>query len=300
MQIPIGELSALGAALCWSFSSVVFTIVAKEIGALGINRMRLLFATFFFLLTHLLIYGEILPTGLSWSTWGWLGASGVVGLILGDSFLFQGYIDIGPRKTILLVSTAPIFSAALGWIFLQENLTGWQIFGILLTLAGVGWAIIKQPEKRADREAGGNYLRGVIVSTIGAVGQAVGLLLAKKGMTTDISTLSVTLIRMIVATVVIWGWVLIRGKLWRSLKVLALPGILSKLLSGSLIGPFLGIYLSMVAIAETKIGIAATLMAVQPIMMIPITWRFFHDRSGVHGLAGAVLAFTGTALLILF
>ena len=62
---------------------------------------------------------------------------------MGDAFLFQAFIWIGAQRGMLMMSLAPLISAALAWIFFGEVLTGMQMFGILVTLAGIAWVILR-------------------------------------------------------------------------------------------------------------------------------------------------------------
>lgn len=48
----MGEIAALVAAVCWALSSIFFTSTSKAIGALAVNRIRLIFAVVFLLVTH--------------------------------------------------------------------------------------------------------------------------------------------------------------------------------------------------------------------------------------------------------
>ena len=119
----LGELAALGAAMCWSISSIFFTIAGQRVGALVINRARLVIAVLLVGATHWLLYGRPFPVDAGATRYLWLTVSAIVGLVIGDSLLFQAYILIGPRLGILLLSLSPLWGTLLAWIFLGERLT---------------------------------------------------------------------------------------------------------------------------------------------------------------------------------
>jgi drug/metabolite transporter (DMT)-like permease len=67
---------------------------------------------------------------------------------------------------------------------------------------------------------------------------------------------------------------------------------------GAIAGPFLGVGLSLLAVQLAPTGVAASLMATTPILMLPVA-RMRGESIGVAGLLGAVLAVAGVALLLL-
>ena len=70
--------------------------------------------------------------------------------------------------------------------------------------------------------------------------------------------------------------------------------------TGAFIAPFLGVSLSMVAVTFTKTGIAQTLMSLMPIMIIPVLWIFYRQKTSLLGIGGAMIAVFGVTILFLF
>ncbi len=116
-----GELAALTAAALWTFSSLFFTIGGRRVGAFAVNRMRLVFAVLLVGTTHWLIYGRPFPTGAEGYRYFWLAMSAIVGLVIGDTFLFQCYVLVGTRIGVLMFVLGPPFGALLSWLFLGET-----------------------------------------------------------------------------------------------------------------------------------------------------------------------------------
>ena len=146
----LGELAALGAAMCWSISSIFFTIAGQRVGALVINRARLVIAVLLVGATHWLMYGRPFPVDAGAARYLWLTVSAIVGLVIGDSLLFQAYILIGPRLGILLLSLSPLWGTLLAWIFLGERLTLPELAAIAIALAGVAWVVLERGRASAD------------------------------------------------------------------------------------------------------------------------------------------------------
>ena len=298
MENYLGEIAAVGTSMCWTFTSVFFTLSGRRVGSVIVNQARLLLAVIFLSITHLRVLGVWLPDQADVYRWFWLGLSGIIGLVLGDGFLFQAFVLIGPRRSMLLMSLAPIMGTLIAWIFLGEALSAVEIVAIGLTVGGVAWVVSEQEANgvRVDRRL---YWLGVLAGLAGAFGQALGLVASKKGMVGGFSPLSATLMRMMVAAMVIWGYALLRGRAGRTLRALTDKQTGPTILGGAIAGPFLGVWLSLIAIQLTQVGIAATLMALSPILLLPASHWIFGERIGTRAIIGTLVAMVGVALLFL-
>jgi drug/metabolite transporter (DMT)-like permease len=295
-----GPFAALGTSLCWSFTSTFFTLAGRRVGSMVVNRTRLVLAVLFLLLTHWIMLGTIFPWHAAPERWFWLGLSGVLGLVIGDAMLFQSFIWLGPRLSMLIMSLVPVISTLLAWVLLGERLTPWQLTAIVITVAGVASVILDQGGNNAAIVSGKNYLIGVLFGFGGAVGQASGLIAAKKGLGGDFSVLSGTLIRMFVAMIALWAVTFFMRQGQETLRRLKNdPQAFKYLVAGAFIGPFLGVYLSLVAVQSTAVGIASTLMALPPVFLLPISHFVFGERIGLRAIAGTLVAIAGVAMLLL-
>ncbi len=296
----MGELAAVATSILWAFTSIQFTIAGRRVGSQVVNSARLVLAVLFLSLIHLASYGIPFPVDAEPSRFAWLGASGVVGLVLGDAALLQALLMIGPRRAMLIMTLAPVITTVIAWLWLGEMLTWPQIAAILMTVGGVAWVVSEQRNGAAtsvnDRR---RYLGGILLALGGATGQALGLILAKQGLAGSFSALSATLIRMAVAMVVLWLLIVGRGRLRNTLSALGDRGAWLPLLSGAATGPVLGVWLSMIATQRAHVGIASTLMALSPIFIIPLEQIVFHEKASSRALVGTVLALAGSAIIFL-
>jgi len=295
----VGELAALFAALSWTFASTLFTSAGRRIGALNLNAFRIVIGASLLSIAHFFLYGSFFPL-VNISQFFYLSLSGIIGLAIGDFAYFGSLITIGPRKAILVSSMAPIFSLIGGYIVLQEIPSLISGIGVFLVLLGIWIVIIEREEKEDVR---GNKLKGVALGIIAAAGQGIGVVISKYGMLkagSVVAPLSAALIRVVVASLVIWlmlfAW---KGprQLFSSLKDRT---ALKISLLGSFIGPFVGLWLSMIAINYAQVGIASTLMSLTPIMIIPVVHFVYGEHVNLRGIAGAIIAVIGVALIFLF
>jgi drug/metabolite transporter (DMT)-like permease len=298
----MGELAALVTSICWALNSIQFTLAGRRVGSRIVNRTRLILAVGYILLSHLVLQGRLWPSNVELFRWGWLGLSGTIGLVIGDGCLFQSLLLIGPQRAMLMMTLVPVISALVAWGGLGETLLPAEIGAMLLTVGGIAWVVSEKRCPQARATSAGDAKRyglGILLGFGGAMGQALGLVAAKRGLSGGFSSLSATLIRMVVAAGVIWLLALIRGQVgvtWRALKD---RKALWFLLGGSLIGPFLGVWLSMVAVQRAPVGIASTLMALSPIFLIPLEHWIFQARASSRSIVGTVIAVMGAGIIFL-
>jgi drug/metabolite transporter (DMT)-like permease len=296
----LGPLAALGTSFCWSFTSTFFALAGRRVGSMVVNRTRLILAVIFLMLTHWVMLGDLFPWRASPERWLWLGVSGIVGLVIGDALLFQSFVWLGPRLSMLIMSLAPVISTLLAWLLLGEHLGAWQLVAIVITVAGVSSVISDQGGNNAAIVSGKHYLIGILFGLGGALGQSLGLVAAKKGLSGDFSALSGTLIRMVVATIVLWGVTFLMRQGQETLRKLKSDGLAFRyLLAGAFFGPFLGVYLSLVAVQAVHVGVASTLMSLPPVFLLPISHFVFGERIGLRAVAGTLVAIIGVAMLLL-
>jgi drug/metabolite transporter (DMT)-like permease len=296
--ILLGQLAALATAFCWSLTAVFFSYSGRLVGSDVVNRSRLLFAMLFITITHLLLEGTIFPFGAEPYRWGWLALSSLLGLVLGDTFLFRAYVLVGPRLSMLMMSTVPILSTAMARVFLGERVAGVELAGILITVAGIGWVVT---ERRSDTVAveNKNYRAGLFFAFLGALGQAANLIAAKFALGGDFPSISATSIRLLLALVILWVLAAYRRQIrytfgkWRNRPAL------KSMIAGSIVGPFLGIWFSLVAVQLAPVGIAATLMALPPVILIPLGYLLYDERVSTRGIMGTIITFCGVALIFL-
>lgn len=253
----IGELAALATSFFFAFTALIFTTTGRMVGSWVTNRMRLVFALIYLVIINVILFREPLPFSAEPSRWLWLGLSGIIGLSLGDAFLFQALISVGARLGSLLLSLAPIFGSIIAWVFFGETLTALQITGIALALAGIAWVVMSH--KEPPNTPHGHTRRGVIFGTLAGLGQAIGLVLSKQAMFGEFSPFQANAIRMLAAVLFIWSWTALDKKL--SITFAALrekPRVLGWLALGAFIGPVLGVSASLLAVQHAAIGVAST------------------------------------------
>lgn len=302
-----GQLAALGAAALWACTPLAIEGAARRIGSLTVNLVRLLFAFGFLCLAGWLSRGLPLPVDATPHAWAWLTVSGLVGYTFGDLCLYRAFVVLGPRLSILMMSLVPPLAALIGWLALGETLTSRDLLGMTLTVTGVAWAVLERTRPRAGQTGGptagtaaGLHVTpaGLALGFGGALGQASGLILSKIGMG-SYNAFAAGQIRVLAGIVgysllflVIGWWPNVRQGV-RDRTALGFTAL------GAFLGPFLAVTLSLIAIRNTVAGVAASIMALSPVLIIPLVILLRGEKVGIGGLLGALVAVSGVALLFL-
>lgn len=293
-----GELAALATAVFWTITAMAFEVGSKNIGSLALNMIRLVLALIFLSAFNLIMRGLILPVDASVHAWVWLSISGLVGFVFGDYFLFRAFAAISARIAMLIMTLVPPITAVIGWAILGETMTLLQITGMTLTISGITMAIFSRGGENGKKIKLSYPIKGILFGLGGALGQAVGLVLSKYGMG-DYHAFAATQIRIIAGMI---GFALIiiimkKGYLIRK-AFKSRPGMIGTGI-GSVFGPFLGVSFSLIAVKYASTGVASTLMAIVPILIIPPAVLFFKQKVSWLEVVGAFISVGGVTLFFI-
>jgi len=288
----IGEFAGLGVSVCWTMSALFFEKAGHKIGSLSVNFIRLILAIGFLGITTLITRGLFFPTDASGYQWFWLGLSGFIGFFLGDMLLFQSYMVIGSRTSALIMSLAPMLTAVIGWFFLDEILSFKNIIAIVISVTGIIIAISNKKMKLNIP------FKGFLLAFGGALGQAIGLILSKKGMGLY-DPVAATQIRALFG-LLSFGILITVLRRWSKLgQAFSHTSAMKSVTVGAFFGPFVGVALGLFAIQQTKTGIASTLMALVPIFIIVPSAIMFKEKIKPQQVIGAIVSIGGATMFFL-
>jgi len=296
-QNHLGEFAALLTAVFWTITSISFESASRKVGSLPVNIIRLVMGLIFISTFNLIRRGLFLPTDATINNWVWLALSGFVGFTFGDLFLFKSFTMIGSRFSMLIMTLVPPITALSSWIILGERLTMFHYLGMTLTFVGIAMAIFsrKSGEEKISLKLAP---KGILFAFGGAVGQALGLVLSKFGMK-DYDPFAATQIRIIAG---ITGYVILVSILMRWNTVFKATrnsqGMKATTL-GAFFGPFLGVSFSLLAIKFTETGIASTIMALVPVLILVPAIFIYRQKISVPEIIGAIVSVCGVALFFI-
>jgi drug/metabolite transporter (DMT)-like permease len=310
----IGEIAGLLTSLFFAVNAIIITRAGAQVGSIVLNRTRVVFALAYLVLLNALLYHELLPLDAGASRWIWLGLSGLIGLAIGDAFLFKSYLLVGPRIGSLLLSLSTVFGVLEAWLFFDESLRLGQLVGIALTLAGIIWVVLER-QPTAPYPAGEIQsamaappppvrrpipLSGIVFGILAALGQATGLVFSRQGLQGGFSPISANSIRMLAAVIALWLVALIQRQAGSTVQaVRTRPTALRLIALAALIGPVIGVSLSLLAVQNTPVGVASVLTSLSPIFILPFSHFLLKERLGWQQIAGTLLAMAGVIILFL-
>lgn len=291
------EWCALIAATLWAVAALISVKPARHLGAFAYSRWRML------MVTLMLATGSLFTGGwqqLPFSAWPTLALSGLVGIFIGDTALFACMNRLGPRRSGLLFSCHALFSALLGlWLF-GEALSGQRLWGAMLVLSGVWLAIAfgRRSQGHDWETVRGTLWVGVGLGLLAALCQSLGAVIAKPVMANPaVDPVTASGVRMAAA--------LLAHSLLRLTRMpLSLPErpinreILALISVNGFLAMALGMTLIPVALRFGDVGMVSILSSTTPVILLPLLWWHTGSRPALPAWIGALLATTGTALVL--
>lgn len=300
----LGETAALIAAFLWALSSIVYSLLGRNIPPLQLNFLKGIIAIAFLVIT--ILWQGNRQVDFSLVPVIFLALSGIVGIGLGDTAYFSALNNLGARRTLLMENLSPVMSAFLALVFLGEQLSINSWCGILLTLLGVAWVISERSPVAIESKQ--TWRKGIVWGIIAALTSSIGAVFSRFALVeSDISPLWSSLIRIVAGDAIVLLLLLKPSKISKQNTIearnnkfidylsLRLLGIITLTAFGS---TFLGIWLQQISFKFAPAGIAQTLLATSPLFVIPIA-AIRGDKISLRGILGVAIALVGIGLLFL-
>jgi drug/metabolite transporter (DMT)-like permease len=295
MYILLGYFFAIVTAGCWTQNSIIYTYVGKRVGSSTVTHIRLWLAFPATIIIHLIFTGSLLPMDFAPVSYLFIGASGIFGFFIADLFIFKAFQHIGARKTMVVLTLSPIFSAFFSWFMFSEVLSLIQITGVLVTIGGVITVILVENHKSSEHTP----IIWIIFALTGALTQAIGMVLAKAGLAEGIHPISANVVRIGSGLVGLALFTVIRGEFVRDFLKMKDTRSLYLLTAAALVGPVFGMLLTLYAFSWAPVGIVTTLMQLTPIMLLPIDRFYFKKHIPKGAVLGTLIAVAGAGLLFI-
>lgn len=292
----LGQLLALLTAFCWAQNSVSYSIAGKRVSSLTVTHIRLWIALPAIILVHSLFLSRPLPQVSPTPEFFMLSASGFIGFFIADVFIFYGFVAIGPGRTLLIMTLSPLLSAVISYFALDEALSIFQAAGMLITIIGI--LIVVYFENRKTK-IDSHKMKGFLIAVTGAVAQAAGMVMSKMGMADGIHPISANVIRISSGFAGLVIFALLRGQFIRDFKKMRDLKSLTLISISAVIGPVIGIILTLYALQLAPVGIVTTITQISPVLLLPVEAVFFKRKITIPILAGTLTAVGGAFILFL-
>ncbi len=302
----MGYLAAFATLICWTIATYVFAFAARKASPASVNRVRLLYAALALSIICCFLFGLNpieLFTNISAEQYLWFGISGFIGLTLGDYFAFSAFKILGNRRTSLFSCFAPGAAFIGASLLLNEPITLQGILGMLISVAGILILVLSRKEKaNVNQEGHGNFMVGVLFGILGAVGQGVGLVFAKKGFEVsapNFHPIYATWVRMLIASITVYLIGAFKVNLWQEFKDISFNKSINKqVLLGTLFGPMIGISFSLYAATHLEAGIAQTIFSMLPITVLIAAVIWFKEKINPISYLAVGISLAGVLILV--
>lgn len=301
MGSSLGILLSLSTAVFWAISPLCFASAGRRVGALPVALVRILLASLFLLAAlpiYYLLSGAtfVVPTG---SQLGWLLASGLSGIAIGDILTYESLVTLGPRRTTQLYTLGPVASVAAGWVA-GETLTPELTIGIAIVLGATSVAVLARPADVNTTEPGRVTRLGLAYGTFGATFAGLGAVAGRQAFRTDgppLDPFLATTIRVVGSTAVMWLIPLLRGNLAETIGILRRPDVARRVLAGTSVGPIAGMICYVTALKYAPAGLVSTITATSPLLVLPYVTVRYRARLGLVTPVAAAAACGGVAVI---
>lgn len=309
-MLYLGEAISLGVAVSWTITALFAEVASKRLGSLQLNVVRMFLSLAMLGGTLWWFTGSFLPLYADASTWFWLSLSGFVGYLLGDYCLFNSYILIGSRFGQLFMTLAPPTAAIAAWVILGEILSIQALLGMLVTLTGISISVLnKGTSHRLSLKL---PIKGVLFGIGAGIGQGIGLVLSKVGMNhyeasipfqqeavMDMLPFASTFMRAVTGAVGFLFVMILQKKLHTLTCAVTDSKGMGAAVGATITGPFIGVAFSLMAVQYTEAGIASTLMALTPILILWPSHFFFGQQVTFKEILGACISVFGASLFFI-
>lgn len=305
----LGEMISIGVAFSWTATALLSEMGSKRMGNVTLNFVRMAIALIFSAILFWVVTGSPLPAKASTEAYMWMMLSGLVGYVIGDFCLFQCYIIIGSKFGQLFMTLAPITAAIMAWVTLGQELRATAIIAMAVTLTGIAITVLGRGDNNHKLSLK-LPLNGVLFAIGAAVCQGVGLVLSKIGMNHYEASMPEPC----------QPWILpFYANVFRCIAGIVGFALLLRFREGfaslrknitdrtsmtvatltTIFGPFVGVGCSLLAVQYTSAGIASTLMALTPIIIILPAWWLFKQPITLKSVIGALISVAGVSLFFL-
>lgn len=313
----LGEIISIIVCVCWSASALFGQVAARGVGhAMPLNVLRMALSLLLLSLSMAWVCGVPYPMYADGETWMWLTLSGLMGYVLGDYCLFNAYIIIGARFGQLFMTLAPPAAALAGWVLLGEMMSPMALLGMTITVTGISMSILGKKDEETHHRQLQLPMKGILFGIGAGIGQGVGLVLSKLGIEhyeeciktalmdspleqsamLDAMPMAATFIRAICGLVCFTIALFYIGKQKMVVEGLKQSRLMLIILLATITGPFVGVSLSLKATLYTSTGIAQTIMACTPILVLWPSHVLFKQKVTLREVIGAVISVIGVAM----
>ncbi len=287
----VGISAALASSLSWALGAVLLKSVGDALSSPAMTLAK--GAISLVLLAAALAVSGF--TAMGREALVLLSLSGLLGIAVSDTCFFEALKELGPLPLVLMMLLGQVTTVVFAVLFLGERPLPAVWAGIALVVLGTG-AVLRAKLSGAGKAAG---LRGTAFGVACLLSMAVSIVIAKRALA-DVSALQATFVRMAAGTlgVLILGGA--AGRLGAWMNPFADARVAARFSLAVCVVTFGGFWLSLLAVKSLDVSTANTLIATEPVFVLPLAAIFLRERITLAAAVGAFAAVLGIVLLCLY
>ena len=298
----IGELAALGAAVCWTVSAVLYKEALSRAKPISANIVRCA-CTSILLVAFLTIVGKIgVLTELPVHAVVLAVISGIIGLGLGDTMYMVSLKRLGVARAVPITCTYPLFSLLL-MVFLQgETVTLHVVLGAVMIVFGI-WLLSRKEKRTGTSELQKKFLvTGVTSALATAIIWAVSITMIDMAVNLPETgnldhALAVNTLRVSAVTVFLIATAPITDRKYSFLKMQRRT--VFTLVSGGIVALALGWFFLTYSFLHTSGSQAVPISSTTPLFATVSGIVFLHEHVTTKDVIGSIIIVVGIFLIFI-
>ncbi|MFP5357741.1 MAG: DMT family transporter [Gammaproteobacteria bacterium] len=295
MTLGPGELYALGCALAWAVAVILFRQSGESLAPFALNLFKNLMVVPLFLLTILLINGELAWPAIPLPELGLVLLSGFIGIAVGDTLYFRALNRVGASRVAVAQTLYSPFVIGLSMVWLGERLGLVQWVGVVLVLAGI---LLVTFQHAASREHARLDRIGIATAVLSVFMMAVGIVIAKP-LLERYDFLWVVLLRILGGLVGMLAVVLWRRNARALLHAYRRVRHWPQVIAGGLMGTYVSMMLWLAGYKYTQASIAAILNELAAVFIVILAVWLLREPLRLRQAVGMSAAMGGVLLVLL-
>ena len=295
----IGELAALGAAISWTFSAILYRKALQQTNPISANIIRLS-CTSAILLVFLIAIGKLgVLTSLSVNVAVLAAVSGAVGLGLGDTLYLLSLKLVGVAHAVPITCTYPLFGLLWAVVFSGEAITLGVGLGTAAIVAGI-WLLSYEKEEGPYTVRRQILVKGIAAALATALLWSVSIsmmdLAVEKTPSLD-QALIVNVVRASAIGLLLLAFSPIIDRGHGFLKVSRKT--VATLIAGGLVALGLGWFFLTFSFTETMASRAIPISSTTPLFSVLAGVVLLHEKVTARNIVGSVVVVAGIFLIFL-
>jgi DME family drug/metabolite transporter len=295
----IGELAALGAAVSWTVSAVLYKKALMQAKPVSANIIRLT-CTAVVLLALLVVLGKTeVIMSLPQNVIVLAIVSGVIGLGVGDTLYMMSLRDVGVARAVPITCTYPLFNLLWAVLLAGEAVTFPVVLGAVIIVLGI-WLLSQADQTGESKLQTRTLYKGLTLALATAVVWSVSIAMINMAVkeTPDLDhALAINVVRVMAVAVTFFA---VSPIMDRGLGFLKMNRkTIATLITGGIVALGLGWFFLSYSFVETLESRAVPISSTTPLFSTLTSIVLLHEKVTAKNAAGSTIIVIGIFLIFL-